>query len=168
MTERDAPVTEDELHAYVDGALPADRIAAVEARLASDPEAASRVAAWRAQTTSIRAKWERIIDEPVPDRLRLERIALRASGTWRKIAAAAAVAFVIGVAAGWYARRFPASTATSRSRAPSPTPPSRRTVSISTRSAIRSRCGPTRRISCRGFRAAWAPPCARPISRPKD
>ena len=42
MTERDAPVTEDELHAYVDGALPADRIAAVEARLASDPEAASR------------------------------------------------------------------------------------------------------------------------------
>jgi anti-sigma factor RsiW len=103
MTEYDASVTDDELHAYVDGALAADRIAAVEARLASDPEAASRVAAWRAQTASIRAKWERVVDEPVPDRLRLERIVLRASGTWRKVAAAAAVAFAIGGAAGWYA-----------------------------------------------------------------
>jgi len=106
MTERDASVTEDELHAYVDGALPADRIAAVEARLVSDPEAASRVAAWRAQVGSIRAKWARVVDEPVPDRLRLERIALRASGTWRKIAAAAAVAFAVGGAAGWYANEY--------------------------------------------------------------
>src|SRR6185436_14444539 len=103
MTDRDAPITEDELHAYVDGALPADRIAAIEARLASDPEAASRVAAWRAQATSIRAKWERVVEEPVPDRLRLENIALRASGTWRKVAAAAAVAFAVGAAAGWFA-----------------------------------------------------------------
>ena len=106
MTEQDASVTEDELHAFVDGALPADRIAAVEARLASDPEAASRIAAWRAQATSIRATWERVIEEPVPDRLRLENIALRASGTWRKIAAAAAVAFVVGVSAGWYASEY--------------------------------------------------------------
>ncbi len=106
MTDRDAPITEDELHAYVDGALPADRIAAVEARLASDPEAASRVAAWRAQATSIRAKWERVVEEPMPDRLRLEHIVLRASGTWRKIAAAAAVAFIVGGAAGWYGHEY--------------------------------------------------------------
>ena len=106
MTERDASVTEDELHAYVDGALPADRIAAIEDRLASDPEAASRVAAWRAQATSIRAKWERVVEEPVPDRLRLENIALRASGTWRKIAVAAVIAFVIGAAGGWYANEY--------------------------------------------------------------
>ena len=106
MTNGDAPVTEDELHAYVDGALPGDRIAAVEARLASDPEAASRVAAWRAQATSIRANWERVVEEPVPERLRLEHIALRASGTWRKIAAAAAVAFIAGGAAGWFGHEY--------------------------------------------------------------
>ena len=106
MNDRDAPVTEDELHAYVDGTLPADRIAAVEDRLASDPEAASRVAAWRAQATSIRAKWERVVEEPIPDRLRLENIALRASGIWRKIAAAAVFAFAIGGAAGWYAHEY--------------------------------------------------------------
>lgn len=106
MTEYDAPVTDDELHAYVDGALPDDRIAAVDARLASDPEAANRVAAWRAQATSIRARWERVVEEPVPDRLHLEHIALRASGTWRKIAAAAAVAFAIGAAGGWFANEY--------------------------------------------------------------
>jgi len=33
MTDRDVPVTEDELHAYVDGELAADRRAAVELRL---------------------------------------------------------------------------------------------------------------------------------------
>ena len=31
MTDRDLPVTEDELHAYVDGELAPDRQAAVEA-----------------------------------------------------------------------------------------------------------------------------------------
>ena len=30
MIDRDSPVTEDELHVYVDGELPGDRLAAVE------------------------------------------------------------------------------------------------------------------------------------------
>ena len=33
MIERDSPVTADELHAYVDGMLPPDRKAAVEAAM---------------------------------------------------------------------------------------------------------------------------------------
>jgi anti-sigma factor RsiW len=106
MTDRDARVTEDELHAYVDSALPADRVAAVEAWLAADPEAAARVAAWRAQAVLIRGRWQPVADEPVPDRLRLERIVLRANTAWRKIAAAAIVAFAIGGAAGWFAHEY--------------------------------------------------------------
>jgi anti-sigma factor RsiW len=106
MTDQDARVTEDELHAYVDGALPADRIAAVEAYLAAEPEAASRVAAWRAQAALIHDRWQPVADEPIPDRLRLERIVLRASTAWRKIAVAAALAFVVGGAVGWFAHEF--------------------------------------------------------------
>ncbi|MGA9338652.1 MAG: anti-sigma factor, partial [Pseudolabrys sp.] len=55
MIDRDSPVTEDELHAYIDGELPADRKAAVAAWLAEHPEQAALVAAWRAQAESIRA-----------------------------------------------------------------------------------------------------------------
>ena len=40
MIDRDSPVTEDELHAYIDGELPADRMEAVTAWLAAHPEQA--------------------------------------------------------------------------------------------------------------------------------
>jgi anti-sigma factor RsiW len=106
MTDRDAPVSEDELHAYVDGALPADRIAAVEAMLAADPEAAARVAAWRAQTSLIRERWGAVAEEPIPERLQLQHIALRVGGSKRKLAIAATIAFIIGAAAGWFAHEY--------------------------------------------------------------
>jgi anti-sigma factor RsiW len=97
----DAPVTEDELHAYVDGVLSADRLAAVESYLASHPDEAVRVAAWRMQVACIRERWGDIVDEPIPVRLRIENIALRASGMRRKLAMAASIAFLIGAAVGW-------------------------------------------------------------------
>ena len=56
MIDRNSPVTEDELHAYVDGEIAADRRGAVEAWLASHPEDAARVAQWRAQADAIRAR----------------------------------------------------------------------------------------------------------------
>jgi anti-sigma factor RsiW len=40
-------VTEEELHAYVEGVLPAARAAEVEAYLASRPDEAARVSAYR-------------------------------------------------------------------------------------------------------------------------
>ncbi|HXL67420.1 MAG TPA: anti-sigma factor [Xanthobacteraceae bacterium] len=106
MTERDAPVTEDELHAYVDGALPADRIAAVEAELAADPQARARAAAWRTQADLIRDRFASVADEPLPERLRLETVTRRASGLKRKLAIAAVIAFLIGAAAGWIAHEY--------------------------------------------------------------
>ena len=72
MIDHNTPVTEDELHAYVDGELPADRREAVEAWLASHPDDAARVAAWRAQAEAIRARYGSVVNEPVPERLTLE------------------------------------------------------------------------------------------------
>jgi anti-sigma factor RsiW len=107
MTIRDdLPVTDEELHAYVDGELPADRLEAVSAWLATYPDAAAQVASWRAQGEMIRARYGATISEPVPARLKLERV-LRGGQSWRAMAAAAAVAaFLIGGGAGWYAHSF--------------------------------------------------------------
>jgi anti-sigma factor RsiW len=104
MTDRHSPVTEDELHAFVDGELPADRRDAVEAWLASHPEDAALVATWRKQADLIRSRYGAVAGEPVPDRLKLDRL-MRNGRRWRAFAAAAAIAaFMIGGVAGWMAR----------------------------------------------------------------
>ena len=104
MIDRKTFVTDDELHVYVDGELPADRRQAVETWLANHPDDAARVAAWRAQAESIRARYGATIHESVPDRLILSRI-MRSRRSWGTVAAAAAlVAFAIGGVAGWMAR----------------------------------------------------------------
>jgi anti-sigma factor RsiW len=104
MTDNSSPVTEDELHAYVDGELRADRRGAVEAWLAAHPEDAALVAAWRTQAEAIRARYGAVADAAVPERLKLDRI-LRKDRRWIGVAAAAAIAaFFVGGAAGWVAR----------------------------------------------------------------
>ncbi len=100
MIDRDLPVTTDELHAYVDGVLPADRKAAVEAWLASHPEDAARVAEWRAQAQALRARYHGIADQPIPGRFDIARLG-RSVRPWRAIAAAAVIAAVAGGLAGW-------------------------------------------------------------------
>src|SRR5688572_30105096 len=102
----EATITEDELHAYADGVLPADRIDAIESYLGANPAEAARIADWRAQAAAIRARFGAVADEPVPERLQLENILLRASGLRRKIAVAATIALLIGGAAGWFAHDY--------------------------------------------------------------
>jgi anti-sigma factor RsiW len=106
MIDRDSPVTEEELHAFVDGELPVDRQEAVTAWLAAHAEQAALVAAWRAQADSIRARYGAIAEEPLPERLKLERILRSSRGgrSWPAVAAAALVALMVGGAAGWVAR----------------------------------------------------------------
>ena len=103
MSDPVSPVTVEDLHAYVDGEIGADRRRAVEAWLASHPEDAARVAGWRAQADAIRERYGAIASEPVPARLALSALAGRAR-SWRAIAAAAVVgAFLAGGAVGWMA-----------------------------------------------------------------
>jgi anti-sigma factor RsiW len=113
MTDRLPPVSEDELHAFVDGNLPEERREAVAAWLAAHPEDAALVAAWRAQAESIRVRYGATAEEPVPERLKLDYLSRHARvdrRAWMTVAAAALIAFVVGGGAGWLAHGATAST----------------------------------------------------------
>lgn len=103
MTERMISVTEDELHAYVDGELPGERRADVEAWLAAHPDDAERVKSWRAMAEILHARYDMIAQEPVPRRLEIERLVRRPRQWIWGAAAAAVIAFVAGGGAGWVA-----------------------------------------------------------------
>ena len=90
-------MSESELHAYLDGELSQARRADVEAYLGSTPEAAERLAAYRRQDEILRARFDPVLDEPVP--YRLERRQSRAAHLVRY--AAAAVWLVLGGIVGW-------------------------------------------------------------------
>jgi anti-sigma factor RsiW len=103
MTDREIPVTQDELHAYVDGELAPDRRIALEAWLADHPDDAARVGEWRAQADAIRARYGALVSEPVPPRFDVSSLA-RSARSWRGIAAAALLAaFLAGGVVGWMA-----------------------------------------------------------------
>lgn len=102
--DHNIPVTEDELHAYVDNELPADRRAAVEAWLATHPDDAARVASWRAMSDALHAKYDSVADEPVPAHLSVDQLS-RTPRRWMMGAIAASlVMFAVGGGAGWIAR----------------------------------------------------------------
>lgn len=104
MTDREPPVTEDELHAYVDGELPAERRLAVEQWLATHAEDAARVAAWWSQIDAIRVRYGAVASEPVPQRFDVAKLA-RSGRRWPRLAAAVVLlALLLGAGAGWYGR----------------------------------------------------------------
>lgn len=96
-----SPVTESELHAYLDGALPASRAAEVEAHLAAHPEDAARIAAYRRQIAALHRQYDPVMAESLPSRLRVPG-RVRLQPLWRY--AAVAAVFAIGVAVGWQLR----------------------------------------------------------------
>jgi anti-sigma factor RsiW len=104
MVEREPSISEEQLHAYVDGQIAGGECAAVERWLESHPEDAARVAAWRAQAEALRARYGAVANEPVPPRFDLASLA-RGDRRWSRLAAAAALlAFVVGGTAGWFGR----------------------------------------------------------------
>jgi anti-sigma factor RsiW len=112
MIDRNIPVTEDELHAYVDDELPAERRADVEAWLATHPDDAERVRSWRAMADALHARYDSVADEAVPKRLEIERL-VRQPRKWIYGAVAATlVAFVAGGGVGWVARGAAAAPST--------------------------------------------------------
>lgn len=90
--------SEDDLQAYVDDLLTPERRATLETYLAGAPEAAERVAAYREQNAQLRAQFNPILNEPIPQRLTM--IAPRRS--LARFAIAASWLF-LGVAIGWLA-----------------------------------------------------------------
>jgi anti-sigma factor RsiW len=98
-------VSEEELHAYVDGELPAEQRGAVESWLTTHPEDAAKVAAWRKQAELIQARYGTVAGEEIPPRLDIMRMARRRRSA-RIVAAAAAaiILFVTGGFVGWFVR----------------------------------------------------------------
>jgi len=62
-------ITENELHAYVDGQLSTLRDAEVKEYLAAQPEVAERVRAYQSQNLALKALFNPVLDERVPTRL---------------------------------------------------------------------------------------------------
>ncbi|WP_042590352.1 anti-sigma factor family protein, partial [Ralstonia solanacearum] len=109
-----APIHIEELHAYVDGRLPAVRRAAVEAYLAAHPAAAAEVAAWRRIDGRLHRALDPLLNEPVPQR-RIPSAILaaaqrpQASGKAGAIRGWGALALgigclAVGIGAGWMGR----------------------------------------------------------------
>jgi anti-sigma factor RsiW len=92
-----------ELHAWVDGQLDPARRAAVEARVAADPDAARRVREWTEQRDALRGLHAELLDEPIPEHLLHagEQLHHRSSRVarwqrWGGMAASVVVAFALG------------------------------------------------------------------------
>lgn len=108
MTEI-TPVTEDDLHAYVDNCLDEKRRAEVEAWLRQNPDAAADVSAWQSQASQLRGAFAGYAQARDSD----GRLAAPSTGrdpgksSWRVAAllAASLVLFLSGAAAGIYADR---------------------------------------------------------------
>ena len=100
------PMPEDDLHAYVDGRLDAERRAGVERYLADHPDVARRVAQWSAQRAALRDAFG-TVSGPLPPRLDLQMlIQRRLAPRWQpwRIAASIVLAAAVGGAAGWFGR----------------------------------------------------------------
>lgn len=110
MSGTEPPVRDDELHAFVDGELAADRRAAIAAWLAQNPGAAERVRAWQSQREALRAAFT-AATPPAPEFSLLEIVESRMHRRRRVWTAAAAAGLVIalglGGLAGWMLHGVP-------------------------------------------------------------
>ena len=98
------PLSDADLHAYADGQLAPERVAAIEAALRDDPALAATVAAVRAQNAALRDALDPMLAEPIPARL-IDAAARPARRWWARLAPVAAAALlVVGCAIGWLAR----------------------------------------------------------------
>ena len=100
-------ISEAQLHALADGVLPEAQRAAVDAHLRAHPQDAARVEAWRDQNRQLRALFDPVREQAVPQHLLQAAAPPAANGAWRRPAmqAAAAVVLVLaGGAGGWLLR----------------------------------------------------------------
>ena len=98
-------ITEDDLHALVDGVLDNSRRAEVEAYLAGQPAVAARVEAYRRQRAALREALAPVTAEPVRPELNFARL-IEAGRRPRQlpwqVAAAVVLALGLGTGGGWW------------------------------------------------------------------
>ena len=96
------PITEADLHAFVDGQLTPERQHEIAAYLASRPDEAQRVDSYRAQKRELRALFDPVLDEALPARL-LRAARPRTPWYLQRLAAGVLIAIASG-ATGWALR----------------------------------------------------------------
>jgi anti-sigma factor RsiW len=109
VTAQEKPIGDDDLQAYVDGRVPPERRAAIDAYLAAHPAAEAAVSADRDIAATLRSRLAAKSEEPIPPRLRIVNlVAERRARTRRRLGAvAAAVAWlVVGAGGGWLANSY--------------------------------------------------------------
>jgi len=95
-------IIETDLHAYADGQLDDARRVQVEAHLAHNAAAAEDVRTWREQNQALRALYNPVLNEPLPQRL----LALRAPRRRWPSYALAAGTMGLGFALGWMTQSY--------------------------------------------------------------
>jgi anti-sigma factor RsiW len=100
------PITEDDLHAYVDQALEPERRREISAYLDDHPEVAKRVGAFTGQRDLLRAALAPIAEEPLPAALYLARMIENRRRRPSRFGWAVAAALLLGIggAGGWITR----------------------------------------------------------------
>lgn len=101
----DARVSEEELHALLDGQLDAPQRAALESRLARDSDAMATFQSWQRQRAALHELHAGVLDEAVPESLlaaagQVGRAHRQAQQWWRWGGMAAALALAFGL--GWF------------------------------------------------------------------
>ena len=102
------PITEGDLHGFVDHQLDSARRSEVQSYLDNHPEIASRIATFGRQREALRAAAAPIADEPIPPQLNLRHLmeGRRQSQAWSwRSVAASVLLLVVGGAGGWSLRR---------------------------------------------------------------
>lgn len=98
------PITEDDLHGFVDGSLDEVREVEVAVYLETHPEIAARIDSYGRQRLDLRAVLNPVAEEPVPSRLNLSHLVdMRKQSRlpfWR-MTAAAVVLVIAGGSGGW-------------------------------------------------------------------
>jgi len=98
------PITEEDLHAFVDRVLDATRQAEVGAYLDAHPDIAARIQGYVRQREALRAALAPVAEEPIPSRLTFRHLAEARRSSWVvpwRSAAAAVVLLALGGASGW-------------------------------------------------------------------
>ena len=103
MTEPGSPISEEDLHAYVDGRLNAERRDAVDRYLRNHPDVAASITTDISQRNALREAFRAYAASPTPPHLNLTRLVeerlRRHRASWR-VAAAIALAFAAGAVGG--------------------------------------------------------------------
>ncbi|MGE4045368.1 MAG: anti-sigma factor, partial [Acetobacteraceae bacterium] len=105
MSGTERPVSEDDLHAYVDNLLDEARLPVVQRYLREHKQEAARVAAYRAQREALRAGLAAQAGASIPAHLSPRVILLRRRSERRlmwRAAAAVVLAFGLGGGGGWF------------------------------------------------------------------